>query len=216
MIVDSQEIGRTSVTNDGAAAGPEPIEAELTGLVVRARAGDLSAQSELIVRYRARLAGFVRTMVRDREAGKDILQSISLKLVRRIPGLREPAVFEPWLFTLARNTALDHLRRARCRPESPGRNLSGLDVQDASVGDRSHEILEAVEDALRGSSDTNRRILQQIISGATYRQVATAEGISISALKVRLHRLRQELRQRAGWALGDRYSRPRVSSPTIA
>jgi RNA polymerase sigma-70 factor (ECF subfamily) len=190
-------------------AGPDG--SDLVGLVLRARAGDLSAQSNLIQLYRPRLAGFVRLIIRDRETVKDIVQAISAKLVRRLPGLRDPIVFESWLFTLARNTALDHLRSSRRRPVLVEHETALHEARDPIANDGSREILEAVESALRGTSSLNRRILRQIIAGASYRQVATAEGISISALKVRLHRVRQELRQQVGGPFGDSFVRQQVS-----
>lgn len=167
---------------------------ELVALVDRARIGDLAAQSELIRRYRHRLAGFVWPMVRDREAVKDIVQATSLKLVRRLAGLRNPEVFEAWLFTLARNTVLDHLRRDRCRPVFVLQDPSEHEVRDPAAEDRSREIMEALDNALRHAHASDRRILQQVIVGAKYGQIAAAEGISMAALKVRLHRLRQGLR----------------------
>lgn len=184
-----------------------PFDPGLVALVSLARTGDLAAQSELFQRYRKRLAGFLWPMVRDREAVADIVQATCLKLVRRLPGLRKPEVFETWLFTLARNTALDHLRRDRRRPVLMFQGASEHDVRDPSSEDRSREIMEAVEDALRHSRASDLRILHQVIVDINYEQIAAQEGLSMSALKVRLYRLRRQLRALARGTLGDLFPR---------
>ena len=100
---------------------PRPTEAEREGLLIivrRAKDGDMAAQSELIMRYRNRLAAFVRPMLDQPDMVEDVVQMVMIKLCRQISRLREPITFEPWLFTLARNAALDFRRRLRCRPSS--------------------------------------------------------------------------------------------------
>ncbi len=206
MIIEVEEMGQAPTPGAGftpAVRTPAEVAAPrllpedgLAALVKRGRAGELDAQSELVRRYRPRLMGFVRARIRDREAVEDIVQAISAKLVRRLPALRDSAVFEPWLFTLARNTILDHLRRSRCRPVLIGSEAALEEMCDPNADDRSREILEFLDDAVRDMSTVNRRILQEIISGASYRQIARAERISLPALKVRLYRLRLELRAR--------------------
>ena len=193
-----------------AAPASGPADPRLIDLVTRARAGNLAAQSELIAVYRRRVTGFVWPMVRDRETVQDLVQAISIKVVRRLPALRDPKVFEWWLFTLARNATLDHLRRARRRPILFVPDHALHDVRDPANDDRSAEIRELLDKVLRTTSPSNRRILEKIIIGTSYRQIAGAERISIGTLKARLHRLRQEIRRRAGCGLGDFFSSRRA------
>lgn len=220
MIIEVEEMGQAPTPGVGemptgrtVAEAPAPRLAsadDFAALVMRARAGELGAQSELVRRYRPRLMGFVRARIRDRDAVEDIVQAISAKLVRRLPGLRESAVFEPWLFTLARNTILDHLRRSRCRPVLVGSEAALEEVCDPNGDERRREILEFLDEAVRDMSAVNRRILQQIINGASYRQIARVEHLTLSALKVRLYRMRHELRARRldGWKRPDGSVRP--------
>jgi RNA polymerase sigma-70 factor (ECF subfamily) len=199
------------------AVGSEPpasprgmAEQDIVALLLPARTGDLEAQSELIRRYRPRLAGFVRARIRDHHAAEDVVQAISAKVVRRLPGLRALEVFEPWLFTLARNTVHDHFRRARCRPVLIGEEAALAEACDPAAGDRSREILEAVEEARPELSPLQQRLLGQILRGASYQQIARAERISLSAVKVKVYRLRQKLWARVGWPRGSR--RPEKSA----
>ena len=116
------------------ASPPTPEAAELLALVQRAQAGDLAAQSDLVRSYDRRISGFVRSFIRQRDGIEDVVQMVFIKMVQRLTRLREPAVFESWLFTLARNTALDFLRRCRCRPVTVelDAGLSGLAAPSGS------------------------------------------------------------------------------------
>lgn len=176
----------------------EPIpapEIELEGLVIQARAGDQRAQAELVRLYRRRLRGFLRGLVADPWAAEDVLQVVWVKMVTQIRLLREVPRFETWLFTLARNCALDHRRRVRCRPSSPVEEGFWAGLPDPSAEDRVHEIREALEVALRRCGGRDRRLIEQVIEGTTYQAMAAEAGLTLNALKVRLHRLRVHLRR---------------------
>src|SRR5688572_4503911 len=67
-------------------------KAELLALVQRANADDPVAQAELVHRYTRRIAGFVRTIVRQEDAIEDITQTVFIKMFRRLGRLRDPAV----------------------------------------------------------------------------------------------------------------------------
>ncbi len=173
---------------------PAP-ELERAALVIRARAGDSPAQAELVRLYRRRLRGFLRGLVADPWAAEDVLQVVWVKMVTQIRLLREVTRFEPWLFTLARNCALDHRRRLRCQPASLVEEGFWAGLTDPSGEDRVHEIREALEIALRGCSGRDRRLIDQVIEGTTYQVMADEAGFTLNALKVRLHRLRLHLRR---------------------
>jgi len=173
---------------------PSP-ELERAALVIRARAGDQPAQAELVRLYRRRLRGFLRGLVADPWAAEDVLQVVWVKMVTQIRLLREVPRFETWLFTLARNCALDHRRRLRGRPASLVEEGFWAGLTDPSAEDRVHEIREALEIALRRCSDRDRRLIEQVIEGTTYQVMAEEAGFSLNALKVRLHRLRLHLRR---------------------
>ena len=196
---------RESIGSAGPAGASALAEADvLQALVRQAQDGDLSALATLIGRYQVRLAGLVRPIVRDPELVKDVVQTVAVKLVRRLPGLRSPASFESWLFKMARNTALDEIRRARCRPLTvPDETL--LDqIIDPGPEDRSDEVMEVVGRVVGEWPSQNRRILECIMAGRSYQTVASREGLSLGAVKLRVHRLRRILRERVGPLLAER------------
>jgi RNA polymerase sigma-70 factor (ECF subfamily) len=216
MIIDLDDYfpapaGAVVAVGSEAHASPRGLaDKDMAALLLAARTGDLEAQSELIRRYRPRLAGFVRARIRDRHAAEDVVQAISAKLVHRLPGLRALEVFESWLFTLARNTVHDHFRRVRRRPVLIGGETALEQACDPAVGDRSREILEALEEVRPELSLLQQRLLGQVLGGASYQQIARAERLSLSAVKVKVYRLRQKLKARVSWPRGSR--RPEKSA----
>ncbi len=192
-------------SGSSAATAPHPStstadaeKTELIALVRRAEADDHMAQSELVHRYTRRLAGFIRTIIRQPDAIEDVTQMVFIKMFRRLGRLRDPAVFESWLFTLARNASLDFLRRRSCRPNTVALDDTIYQIADPSNNSASTEILAALDRALDRLSDIDRGLVTQFVAGDTYSEIAQRAGLSLATVKVRLHRVRPFLRALVG------------------
>lgn len=85
-------------------------------LVVRCQRGDRVAFEELIAACERRLFVYVRKLVNDEEATWNLLQDVWLHLIRGLPSLRDPRRFRVWIYLVARNKAMDHLRQRYGRP----------------------------------------------------------------------------------------------------
>jgi RNA polymerase sigma-70 factor (ECF subfamily) len=182
-----------------------PERAELTAIVVRAQAGDLSAQSELVRRYSRRIAGHVRSIIRQPEAIDDVTQMVFIKMVRRLGRLRDASLFECWLFTLSRNTCVDFIRRRRRQPSALATEDELLDIAAPASGSASNEILDELELALARLTPVDRTLIGLYVQGNSYRVMAAHEGLTPGAVKARLHRVRPFLRA----CLGATEPRPR-------
>jgi RNA polymerase sigma-70 factor (ECF subfamily) len=101
--------------------------------VARLRRGDLDALSGLIARYQNRLYRYLLRMVRQPAEAEDLFQQTWVRLAEKIRHYDSNRSFEAWLFTLARNLAIDHLRRIR--PESLDEPISS-DSQGETAGAR--------------------------------------------------------------------------------
>jgi RNA polymerase sigma-70 factor, ECF subfamily len=84
--------------------------------VARMRRGDPDALGRLLERYQHRLYRYLCRLVRDPASAEDLFQQSWLRVIERIERYDERRSFEAWLFSLARNLAIDYLRRGR--PES--------------------------------------------------------------------------------------------------
>jgi RNA polymerase sigma-70 factor (ECF subfamily) len=180
------------------AAAADQARSELLELVRRARAGRAEAQAEIVRRYTRRLAGFVRGIIRQPDAVEDVVQVVFIKMFRRLSRLRDPAVFESWLFTLARNSALDFIRRRNCRPVTVGIDEQVNQVADPRNEDAVPEILAALERASARLNPLDRGLVHQFVNGDSYGEIARRAGISLASVKVRLHRVRPYLRTAVG------------------
>lgn len=164
----------------------------------------MDAQSELVRLYSHRIAGFVRTIVRNPNVIEDITQNVFIKMIRRLQWLREAVSFESWLFAMARSTALDHLRARGRRPETLTDDISLFETADPSRPALVGEILEALNLALASLSAKDRTLVTMVVEGHSYQTIAEQENLTIGAVKARLTRVRPFLRSAVGMATGTR------------
>ncbi len=85
---------------------------DLTLLVLLAQTGDRAALEQLLLDTHAPLRRYITHLAGD-DLVDDILQETSLQIFRKLPFLREPAVFRPWTLRIASRIAFSHLKRAR-------------------------------------------------------------------------------------------------------
>src|ERR1035437_9331750 len=88
------------------------LESEIAQL----RRGDLDALSALLARYQNRLYRYLLRLVREPATAEDLFQQTWLRVAERIRQYDAKRNFEAWLFSVARNLAIDYLRRIK--PES--------------------------------------------------------------------------------------------------
>ena len=89
--------------------------------IARAKEGDRDAVRLLYIRYSDNVYGYVRSIVRDDKEAEDLTQQVFMKLITVIVKYKDRGVpFSGWLLRLARNVALDHLRRRRPTPDRGG------------------------------------------------------------------------------------------------
>src|SRR5271156_1303521 len=86
---------------------------DLAATVERARARDQAAIRELIELYQGRVGRFVLSMLGNDPDWEDVAQVTFVKMMLGIERLQSTEIFESWLFKIARNSSLDHLRRRR-------------------------------------------------------------------------------------------------------
>jgi len=165
-----------------------------TDLVRKAQGGDLPAQSELIVAYQARLAGFVYAMLGRSAPVDDLCQDVFIKMLRGLPRLHDPALFEPWFFRLARNACIDHTRRERWRRMFVFFDPA-TDDQPVFVDTEKRDRIDALLTLLQRLSSRDRSLLLMAQEGLSLVEMARATGTTTTTIKTRLHRARERLRQ---------------------
>lgn len=144
--------------------------------------------------YQHRIAGFTYAITGRSDSVEDIVQMVFIKMARAIDRLKAPEQFESWLFRLARNTCIDHLRRQRLRriftPFAP--EHENVAETDTSVDS---EELDALRHALAQLRPKDRALLALVQEGRSHAEIAETFNTSVAAVKARLHRAREQLRQ---------------------
>ena len=160
--------------------------------IARAKEGDRDAIRLLYIRYSDNVYGYLRSIVRDDKEAEDLTQHVFLKLMTVICKYDDRGVpFTAWLFRLARNSALDHLRRRRATPTE---EVYGPDTHAADEGslDRAHSLRAAL-----GSLPEEQRnvVVMRHVIGLTPLEIATHMGRSESSIHGLHHRGRKALQQ---------------------
>ena len=88
-------------------------------LMVQVRADIAGAFETLVERYQNRLVGILFHLVGNREEAEDLCQEVFLRIYKARKGYRPRAKFSTWLFTIANNLALNHLRSKGRNPSVP-------------------------------------------------------------------------------------------------
>lgn len=178
-------------------------DSEIQLLIERARSGDTRAFEDLARREERALYRHALRIVGTTSDAEDIVQEALFSAWRSIASFQGLS-FRAWLFRIATNRALDHLRSRKRRPELPLDPPDDDDVMWAEpvaagpdltqlVGDR--EALVAVEAAL-GSLPAEQRtaLLLRDVEGFAYEEIAVITSVEIGTVKSRIHRGRLAVR----------------------
>ena len=164
--------------------------------VARARAGDTAAFAALVRRHQDRVFGFILRMLDARDEALELTQDVFVRAWQALPGWRPEARFSTWLLQIARNAALDQLRRRRVVQFAPLDD--GMDVADTAPGPEaryaSRQRQVRLEHALLQIATEHREILLlREVEDLSYGELAAVLGIAEGTVKSRLARARAAL-----------------------
>lgn len=156
--------------------------------LARARQGDLVAFEELVRTYQAEVFRFTRHLTGDRSAAEDVTQEAFLRAFRFIGGYRGETRFSSWLFRIARNCAIDAMRRQHY----PVVDADSRPERARSVADP--VIRAELDAAIRSLGDEHRETFLLVeVLGLSHREVADILSIRVGTVKSRMFRARQAL-----------------------
>ena len=136
-----------SAEGQGGGSGPRH-EATDEELMQRYTAGDARAFNVLVGRYKGKVFGFLYRSLHDEERAADLFQESFYKVIRAADSYDPNRRFSTWLFTIVRNTLLDHFKKRRLKMVSLSRPLT------AGEEKRTVEDVIADQDAVEGESET--------------------------------------------------------------
>ncbi len=183
----------------------EKATIEDSELVSEARKGSQRAYAEIVERYQRPLFSLVVRMVKAPELAEDLCQEAFVKAFKALDSYDDGRKFSSWLFKIAHNTTIDHLRRKRLQFESlDGDEESDRPSHAQTVADEKAlspemsaqssdlgRVLELAIDQLR--EDYREVIVLRFVEGLAYQEIADITGLPLGTVKTNIHRARKDL-----------------------
>jgi RNA polymerase sigma factor (sigma-70 family) len=180
--------------------GPTPL-LRLQGderLVALTRRGNQAAYEALVARYQSRLLAFCRHMLSSREDAEDVLQEVFAAAFNAMLADDRPINVRPWLYRIARNRCLNHLRK---------QTAIGVDSMDIHLAEHGTTTADKVHDRedfrqlvadVQTLAETQRTaLLLREIDALSYEQIAEAMETTVPSVKSLLVRARVSLAEAA-------------------
>jgi RNA polymerase sigma-70 factor (ECF subfamily) len=180
-------------------------------LVAAAKAGDRAALGALLERHQGRVYRFGKKMCGDEDDAADVLQETLLAAARSLPEFRGAASVSTWLYTIARSFCIKKRRTGKFAPavlesldQDPERGTAVADPGRSPEELASGRQLQAALDGAIGALEPMYRevLVLRDVEGLPAADVAEALGLSVEAVKSRLHRARMAVRERVAPVLG--------------
>ncbi|HEU4701964.1 MAG TPA: RNA polymerase sigma factor [Conexibacter sp.] len=167
-------------------------------LIALVRRGHHGAFEVLVSRYQARLLAFCRHMLGSREDAEDVLQEVFAAAFNAILADERPINARPWLYRIARNRSLNHLRRAQAiGVDSMDVHLSEHGATTADKVDKREQFRELIADVQELPETQRTALLLREIDALSYEQIAEAMETTIPSVKSLLVRARVSLAEAA-------------------
>jgi RNA polymerase sigma-70 factor (ECF subfamily) len=173
-------------------------------LVATAAQGLEGGFEELVRRYQRPISAYVYRMVGDYDCALDLTQEIFIKIYASLSRYRPEFKFSTWIYKIARNAAIDHLRRSAGReraisngPEGEPQQLiiesKGLSPEQQSEREERRTEIESVVRLL--PTAYRELIVLRHSQDLTYEEIVEVTGLPLGTVKNRLFRAREMMRQ---------------------
>ena len=167
-------------------------------LITLIRRGNHHAFEALVSRYQARLLAFCRHMLSSREDAEDVLQEVFAAAFNAILGDDREINVRPWLYRIARNRSLNHLRKAQAiGVDSMDVHLSEHGLTTADKVHKREEFRQLMSDVQDLPETQRTALLLREIDALSYEQIAEAMETTVPSVKSLLVRARVGLAEAA-------------------
>jgi RNA polymerase sigma-70 factor, ECF subfamily len=179
-------------------------------IVVLARQGREAAYRELIGRYQRPVFSLIYRLVRDREKSEDLAQDTFIKVLNALDRYDPSYKFSSWIFKIAHNTSLDHLRKkepitlslegsphAETASEQEASVIQALSTEETPEDYAASRELGATLEVAIGKLRPEYRtaIILCHVEGRPYEEIAETMGVPLGTVKTYIHRARNALKK---------------------
>ncbi len=174
-------------------------------IVRKIQAGDVDAFDTLILKYRERVYSVIYNLTSNREDASDLTQETFIKAFQSINRFKGKSSFFTWLYRIALNTSLTHLRKNKLRrffsfekmveeDHTEGFIQNMKTDSDSDKAALMNELQETLNDAFQKLSVKHRTVITLFeIDGLSHKEIAEIVGTSIGTVRSRLHYAKQFL-----------------------
>ena len=184
---------------------PQPDQA----LLRRAQKGDEAAFTEIVRAYETPVHNYILRLTGDRSLAEDLTQEVFVRVLNGLPKFSLRCKFTTWLFQVTKNRVLDELRARERRPSG---FVSFDDIPPLECYDQPVERTETIDAIWRAVQDLNpdlkMALLLRDVVGMPYSEIADALEITLSTVKWRIFKAREEVAltlSREGIVVGERH-----------
>jgi RNA polymerase sigma factor (sigma-70 family) len=163
-------------------------------LIAMARAGNPGAFEAIVDRYQGRLLGFCRQMLGSTEDAEDVLQEVFVNAYRAMLADEREINLRPWLYRIARNRCLNHLRKPKADAQESMDMVPEVDA--ASTAERVHnreEFRQILSDVNKLPETQRAALLLREMDNLSYEEIAAAMETTVPSVKSLLVRARISL-----------------------
>lgn len=187
---------------------PRKQKSEDVLLVEQVRKGDTTAFETLVKKYQVKVFHLAMRFTRNEEDAEEVLQDVFVTLHRKLELFQGKSAFSSWLYRIVVNAAFMKLRKRRQTPTVHLEDLAPLTKQQVLDGDHNFEnhidkytqkkeLQEIMNAAIDRLPDQYRAVfVLRDVNGFSNQEASEVLGLSIPAIKSRLHRSRLMLRKR--------------------
>lgn len=181
-------------------------------LIERVKTGETQAYSKLVLKYQDRIFNTCLRICGHQQDAQDITQDAFIKAFEKLQSFRHESAFTTWLFRIATNLAISHLRSVKRKPlQSLNGNFEAMHTQadelihrtgktatpDAVETALASELQQSVVTVLYSLDDDHRAVVVlRDMEGFSYDEIANILDIPTGTVKSRLFRARMMLRDR--------------------
>ena len=180
-------------------------------LMMQFQAGDRSAFAILVRRHKTPIYNFVLRQVRSKTTAEDLTQDVFVRVVQNASTFKHEARFTTWVYSIARNLCIDHLRKMSLRRHRSLDQQGGKESEGPTLGERvadehpsaaadrravSNDIAERIVAAVEELPEEQREVfLLRQLAKVPFKEIAEMTGVPENTVKSRMRYALERLQE---------------------
>ncbi len=166
-------------------------------IMLDVKSGDIEKLSVLFEKYHVKLYNFFLRMIRNKEISKDLTQDVFQRILKYRETYNPEHEFKTWMFQIARNSMYQHFNKNNLRVVDPDSNEQKVYEDSSSIREMENELKKkTLYEALSLLNKEQREIIELArFQGLKYKEIAELTDSSEAAIKVKVHRAINRLRE---------------------